>query len=230
MTQGQIPLDLAGDPSFARDDFLVTGSNAAAWSFMESWPMWPDKIVMLAGPSGSGKSHLAAMWAERAGAASVASERLAGQDLQRLLASGAAVVEDADRACGLEKELFHLLNKARSERAFVVVTARTPPDAWRLATPDLLSRVREAPLLSLRAPDEELMRAVLVKLFRDRQLLIEAPVVDYLALRLDRSLDSARRFVDALDREALARARRVTRPLVAQVLAAFDVAELDPSD
>ena len=101
------------------------------------------------------------------------------------------------------------------------MTAQRPPDLWGLATPDLVSRLRLAPLLRLEAPDEALLRAVLVKLFVDRQLVVESNVVDYLVLRLDRSLGAARQLVDALDRASLADHRRITRPVAAETLAAL---------
>ena len=107
-----------------------------------------------------------------------------------------------------------------------MLTARRPPDLWGLATPDLLWRLRLAPVVELGAPDDELLRAVLQKLFRDRQLLVDAPVIDYIALHTDRSLDVARAVVEALDQIALARGGAITRALARELLAdAADEAE-----
>jgi len=218
LTPQQIPLDLAGEPSFGREDFLVSPSNAKPWALFENWPDWPDRILALVGPSGSGKTHLASIWAARAAALVLRADRLGREASESASQAGAALVEDADRALGPEADLFHFLNRARAENIYVVFTARTPPDAWRLQTPDLVSRLRQAPIVLIGEPDEALMRAVLVKLFVDRQLLVDVSVVEFVALRLERSLDAARRFVEALDHEALARARAVTRPLAADVL------------
>lgn len=218
MTLRQLPLDLAGTPRFGREDFLVSPSNAKAWAYFESWPDWPERTLALVGPSGSGKTHLAAIWAARAGAFVLHAADLDRAQTERAAQAGAALIEDVDRFCGAETALFHFLNRAQSERVFVVVTGRTPPDDWRLRTRDLLSRLRLAPMVLIDQPDDALMRAVLVKLFMDRQLLVDVSVVEFVALRLDRSLDCARRFVEELDREALARSRPVTRPLAADVL------------
>ena len=157
------------------------------------------------------------MWAERAGARVLSATDLEGADLRRL-AERPALIEDIDRRSRAEAPLFHLLNLVRDGAASVLLTARTEPAAWGLRTADLLSRLRLAPVISIGAPDDALLRAVLVKLFADRQLLVDESVVGYLVHHLDRSLGAARAAVDALDRTALALNRRVTRAMTARVV------------
>jgi chromosomal replication initiation ATPase DnaA len=217
----QLALDLPVEPRFGAEDFLVSPSNEAAYAMIERWPDWPAPALVIVGPPGSGKSHLAAIWAERSGARVVTGAGLALAHPPALAAAGAALVEDADRLGAAEAQLFHLMNLMRETGGALVVTAQSPPDRWGLTTPDLLSRLRLAPMVELAPPDDALMRAVLVKLLVDRQLVVDTSLIDYVALRLDRSLDAARRFVAALDREALARGRRVSRALAGDVLAAM---------
>jgi chromosomal replication initiation ATPase DnaA len=135
-----------------------------------------------------------------------------------LVSNGALVIEDADRGERDEAALFHLLNLARERKASVLITCETPPDRWGLRTPDLLSRLRLAPSVALDPPDDALLKAVLVKLFVDRQLVVDTSVVDYIALRIERSLARASEIVTALDREALSRGRRVSRAIAAELL------------
>lgn len=215
----QLPLDLAFEPSYADADFLVTSANADAYSTLTRWPDWPGRLMLLVGPEGAGKSHMARIWAAQAGARHVDAAMLTVE--LSSIAGPALLIDDVDRCGASESALFHLLNRLRETETFLLMTARMPPDRWGLATPDLLSRLRVAPLLRLEAPDEALLRAVLVKLFVDRQLLVDSAVVDYLALRLDRSLGAARQLVEALDRASLASRRRITRPIAAEVLAAL---------
>ena len=223
MNARQLGLDLPISTSFGREDFLVAPSNAAAFARFEAWPAWADRVLLLLGPTGSGKSHLAAIWAADAGATTISAEALSLDRLPQLAAAPALVVEDADRIGPREAELFHLLNLVRGEAAdgsvpWLVLTARSWPDSWGLSTRDLLSRLRLAPAVEIDEPGDDLVRAVLVKLFQDRQLAVDTSVVDYLALRIDRSLGAARSIVEAIDREALARGRAVTRPIAAEVL------------
>ena len=217
-TPRQLALALPSAPRFGREDFLVSPSNEAAFETFERWPDWPDRMQLLLGPTGAGKSHLAAIWARRAGARVVAASDLPGADLPALAATGAILLEDANDCRAVEREMFHLINLARSAGAWLAMTARGWPDSWGVAIPDLLSRLRLAPAVEIGEPDDARVRPVLVKLFVDRQLRIDTSVVEYLAVRIERSLASARAVVEALDREALERGRAVTRPMAAEVL------------
>lgn len=227
MAGRQLPLNLPVDASLAREDFLVSPSNEPAYAFIERWPDWPDRRGLVVGPAGSGKSHLAAIWAARSGAMVRAAGALEESDVPTLVGTGAVVVEDADRAVGREVALFHLLNLARETAASVLLTARASPGLWGLGTPDLLSRLRALPTVEIDVPDDALLRSLLVKLFVDRQLIVDTTIVDYLARHLDRSFAAARTAVAALDREALSRGKRITRSMASEVI---DAGDADASD
>mgnify|MGYP001385550267 CR=1 FL=1 len=214
----QLALALPHRESFARDDFLEGPGNAAALALIDSWPDWPARAMLLVGPEGSGKSHLAAIWAAEAGARLTAAAALDAREVPAALATGALVVEDAVAGSFDERALFHLLNLAREEAAFVLITSRTVPAAMPVALRDLASRLRALPAVTLAAPDDALLRAVLVKLCADRQMTVDEGVVGYLAARIERSFAAARRTVERLDAEALRLARPVTRALAASVL------------
>jgi chromosomal replication initiation ATPase DnaA len=213
----QFALEFPVEPSFARDEFLSAPSNADALAMIERWPSWPDRLLLLVGPPGSGKSHLAAIWARRAKAFAASPEALPPLEGFAPQKPEAIVVDGLENARD-ETALFHLLNYANENNIHVLLTGRLRPREDRVRLPDLLSRLRRAPLIEIGAPDEELIHAVLEKLFRDRQLVVEPGLADYLTLRLERSLDAARAFVRDLDREALMRGRRLTRALAGELL------------
>lgn len=219
----QLAFDLRLDPRFDAEDFLVSPSNERAYAFTERWPDWPDTILRLVGPRGSGKSHLAAIWAARAHAWTIDALDLVGERIPHLVSNGALVIEDADRAERDEAALFHLLNLARERRCYVLLTSAAPIERWGLRTPDLLSRLRLAPTAAIDPPDDALLKSVLVKLFVDRQLVVDTSLIAYLALRIERSLARAGDIVAALDREALSRGRRITRVIAAEVLAKEEI-------
>ena len=213
----QLVLALDHSVSFAREDFLRGPSNAAALALIDRWPDWPDRLVALIGPEGSGKSHLAAIWAEAAGARVLSAKLLAVSDLPASLATGALVVEDLEAEDLDEAALFHLINLAREERAYVLLSARVPLTSFLISLRDLASRLRALPSVILSPPDDALLRALIVKLAADRQLVVDEAVVNYLVNHIERSFAAARAAVRRLDDEAMRQQRPVTRSLAAEL-------------
>jgi chromosomal replication initiation ATPase DnaA len=220
----QLPLELPVKPRLSREDFIEGRANRAALQLVDSWPDWSAPLAIIWGPEGSGKSHLANIWLEKAGA-----RRLVAQDPVRLDASFPCLIEDADTQDIDETGLFHLLNQAKQIGAPVLITARKPPAIWRTSLPDLSSRLGAATVVGIDAPDDALLSAVLAKQFADRQLSVEASVISYLVSRMERSLAAAAMIVDALDRLSLEQQTRISRALAALVVKDSDPsqAELD---
>jgi len=212
----QLALALDHTESYARDDFLSGPCNEEALRLIDSWPDWPSNAVVLVGPEGSGKTHLATIWAATSGARVISGRALTEAGLRPALATGALVVEDA-AATADERALFHLINLAREERAFLLLTARRAPLSWPMAIADVVSRLRAMPLVSLDAPDDAMLRAVIVKLAADRQLALDETVLGYLSTHIERSFAAARSAVIALDNEALRQGRAPTRALAAEL-------------
>jgi chromosomal replication initiation ATPase DnaA len=213
----QLAFALPHAESLTRDNFLEGPANAAGLALIDAWPEWPSRTMWLAGPEGSGKSHLATIWAEEAGARSTTAHTLSPANVPAALATGALVVEDLKSADVDERALFHLLNLAREEQAYVLITARLVPSALDIELRDLRSRLRALPAVSLLEPDDQLFRALIVKFCSDRQLNVDESVVGYLATRIDRSYAAARAAVELLDREGLRLGRPVTRALAAEL-------------
>jgi chromosomal replication initiation ATPase DnaA len=211
----QLALALDHAESYARDDFLSGPGNSAALTLIESWPDWPANTVALIGPEGSGKSHLASIWAVASGARTMSGRALGESDLLAALATGALVVEEAPEAD--QRALFHLLNLAREEDSFLLLIARSAPTLWPVAIADLASRLRALTVITLQVPDDAMLRGVIVKLAADRQLALDESVVRYLLSHIERSFAAARTAVIALDNEALRQRRPVTRALAAEL-------------
>jgi chromosomal replication initiation ATPase DnaA len=216
MAPRQLALALDHPESFAREDFLSGPTNAAALALIEAWPAWPHRSIILIGPEGSGKSHLAAIWAQISGARQIAARALEEAMVPAALATGALVVDDLLPGLFDERALFHLLNLAREGDAFLLLTARAPPQ--RVSIPDLGSRLRALPVVAMAGPDDALLRALLVKLFADRQLAVDESLISYLAVRIDRSFAAARSLVSRLDEEAMRQKRPLTRNFAAEFL------------
>lgn len=216
----QLALDLPFEERRGAEDFFVSASNEAAFAAVDAWPDgWTDPLLVLVGPQGAGKSHLAAIWADRAHAWRPAAEEITLAAAPHLMSSGALLVEDVDRGVADEAALFHILNGVRERKGTMLLTARSEPSAWPIATPDLMSRLRRAPLASIDAPDDALLRALLIKLFMDRQLTVDTGIVETIISRAERSFAAARAVVERLDQAALAAGRRITRAMALDVIA-----------
>lgn len=222
----QLAFDLPVRAALGRADFLVAPANRVALAQVDTWPDWPGGRLAVAGPAGAGKTHLAHVWAARAGARILPARDLAVLDLGRLPGDAAVAVEDADRLADLpgaeamaaEEALFHLANHLAAGGGGLMLSGRLAPARWSIALPDLASRLRAVPVARLEAPDDALLAAVLVKLFADRQIVVAPDLVRYLLTRMDRSFEAAEALVAALDHAALARRRPVTQRLAAELL------------
>ncbi len=218
MTAEQLILDLPHRPAFGAEDFLVSDCNLGAVRLIDSWPDWQENAKLLMGPAASGKTHLARVWQALSGAELLSPDGLDMASLDAMGAGTALIVEDVDRAGYDEKALFHLLNVAREKRLFVLLTARDAPNRFDCSLPDLRSRLNALPAIRIGPPDDALLKTVMLKHFADRQLLIDPKSLDFLALRIDRSLAAAAMAVAAVDRAALASGRKISRQLVAEAL------------
>lgn len=220
MTPRQMSFDLPVRESLGRGDFFVSPVNATALAMIEGWRDWPARKLLLSGPEGAGKTHLAHVWAGLTGARIVAATDLARSDIAGLC-GGALAVEDCARIAGDaagERALFHLHNLLLAEGHALLLTADRPAREWALRLPDLASRVEATPAVALAPPDDILLQIVLAKLFADRQLRPAPGTIAYLVRRMERSLRAAREVVARLDAAALAGGRPVNRGLAAEVL------------
>nr|WP_216665455.1 DnaA/Hda family protein [Pseudoruegeria sp. HB172150] len=207
-----------------RGDFFVSPANATAVATVEAWQSWPSGKLALVGPAASGKTHLAHVWAALTDATILPAAELAAADIPTLAKTPIAI-EDADTIAGdraAEEALFHLHNLALAEGRPMLITATLPPSRWNLTLPDLASRMQATATTELQPPDDPLLTAVLLKQLDERQLEIDPDTVTYALTRMERRFSAAQRLAEALNREAFARRRRVTKPLIREVLDKLD--------
>lgn len=216
----QLPLDLGYQPSLTRDDFLVAPCNQIAVHWIDRWPGWPSHSLVLIGPAAAGKTHLARIWAHQSGARIITPSQLS-EDLLCGELNDHLVIDQADLLIGdraAEEILFHLYNRTRAEGLNLLLTMRAAPFALHFTVPDLASRLRASLTIGIDEPDDELLSAILVKLFHDRQLNVGDEVVRYLVPRMERSFAAAQSIVDRADRAALANKRPITVQLMRGLL------------
>ena len=215
----QLIFDLPHRPALGAEDFLISRSNHTAADIIDRWPHWPQSSVVVVAPPRAGKTHLANVWRLKSGAARLEARALSEADVAGASACSALLVEDLHAGVADERALFHLLNLVREHKLSMLLTSRAPPGELNVGLPDLRSRLRALPLVTIAPPDEALLKAVLVKHFTDRQLPVEPRTIDYIALRMEQSMEAAATIVAEIDRAAMASHRKVTRVLAAEILA-----------
>ncbi len=218
----QLPLDLGHRTAMGREDFLIAPSNQDAVAWIDLWPDWPAPALVLYGPIASGKSHLAEVWRHQTGASRVESGELTTQTVELIAArADHLIIDDADGLIGQiegEKGLFHLYNIFKEQKRSLLLTMAEAPVRRAFTLPDLASRLRAAPCVAIREPDDALLAAVVVKLFNDRQLRISAEVIDYILPRIERSFEAARALVGRIDHKAMQEKRTITIQLIKDLL------------
>lgn len=200
----QLPFDLGHHAALGREDFFVSASNRDALAWIDRWPDWPAPLLIVYGPPASGKTHLLKVWR---GMASDPARRVAIDNADFLTGEASA-----------EKEIFHLYNTMKEKGGHLLVTASRPPREWNVTLPDLKSRLLAAPAVALGAPDEDLMAAVMTKLFSDRQLAVPQEVIGFVLPRIERSFAALRDLAEKIDRKALSEKRPVTIPFARELL------------
>ena len=219
MTSRQLPLPIPARHAYDEASFLAAGSNEAARTWLGRTEVWPERRLALWGGEDCGKTHLLRIWAGRNAAEVIEGSTLSGFPE---VASPGVAVDDADRA--EEAALLHLLNTARDLGRPVLLAARLPPARWTIGLRDLASRLRAITTVEVGAPDDELLRRLLLHWLAERQLVADETLHDRLLLRLPRSPEVLRAAVARLDVEALtSRRRTVTPAMVRDALAAAGV-------
>ena len=220
----QLPLNLGYVTAYEREDFLISTCNFEAVKMLEKFNIWPNKIMVIYGLKSSGKTHLAHVWQKMIGASLINGSELNERYLENIIDDNAIhdnqaiIVDDADNANDAIL-LFHLYNLCRENNRYLLLTAKTPPAHWGIELKDLSSRLKSVSVAELSAPDDELLTAILTKIFADRQLYIGSDILKYVVMRIERSFDAINKFADLADNISLASKKNITIPLARQVLA-----------
>ena len=208
------------------ENFYISKSNQVAVKTIKRWEDWPAKKLLLMGPSGSGKSHLADFWTRTTKARTLEINEISDFNLEELNNNSGFVIDDVDQIRmfnkndkdRIEEKLFHLLNFSAQASCFLMMTSSAPITSWGLKLSDLISRLATIAVVELFPPDDDLLIAVLLKQFDDKQIKVSPEVVLFVSKRINRTFESIREFVNLADHLTLKNKRDVTIPFVSEIL------------
>jgi DnaA regulatory inactivator Hda len=220
----QLPFDFPLLNSQSFDDFAISESNKGAVRHINMWPSWEQHSLLIIGPNSCGKTHLVQSFKNITGGELLEPENLPEIDdfLTKLdKKSPIVIIDDADKTVD-ETALFHIFNAVKEVDGWLLLTAKNPPQQWQLSLSDLSSRLMAMPQVKIDLPDENLLRAVLIKQFSDRQLLVNDAVINYLTTRMERSFQGVMKLVDLIDKAALKDNKNITIPLARDVIKTYE--------
>ena len=214
----QLIFDFKCHPALSRDSFLIAENNLNAIQWIDKWPDWPAPVLCLFGPPGCGKTHLAEVFKARSNALKVENKWL-GREYNDIPGK-ALIYEDMDLNLTKEFEvsIFHLYNNLKEKGGHLLITARTPPSKWTLKLEDLKSRLNTSIISEIGLPDDQLMAAVLLKMFSDKQIFITTKILKFAISRMDRSFSSMQRLVDMVDNVSMSEKRKASIFLIKGVI------------
>ena len=212
------------------ENFYISKSNDLAVSTVKNWRNWPTRKLILMGPTGSGKSHLANFWVEQVGAQMISISDMCTLDVVELSENKALLIDNIDEVENsnledkilIEEKLFHLINSMAHTSCYLMITSSTIVSTWGFKLPDLMSRLKTMAVVELLPPDDELLVAVLLKQFDDKQIKVSPEFVLFVSKRINRSFSSIREFVTLIDELTLKQKRDVTIPIASRILDSLD--------
>ena len=208
--KNQLSLEFPHRPYMGREDFIVSSCNAEAFAAVDRWPEWPFFALCVYGPENCGKTHLTHIFSDTVSVPPLLFER------HRCL-----VVENLNEEIN-EEAMFHLYNLYRNEGGSILFTSRRAPARLDIRLPDLRSRLNIIPSIEISEPDDELLSALIIKLFMDRQITVSLDIVNYILVNMQRSFAYAEKLVNEIDNISLAYKRAVSVAIVKEAIAALN--------
>lgn len=225
----QLPFEFAHRPYLSKSDFIKAPCNAEAFDMIEMWPQWPTFALCVYGPEHCGKTHLAHIFAETVAVKAnypYSLPRLEATDVNldlppKLFArSNCLIVENLCENID-EEAMFHLFNLYRNEGGFILFTSTLPPARMNFKLPDLQSRLNMIPAIGIAEPDDDLLTALIIKLFMDRQITVSLDVVNYILVNMHRSFDYAHKLIAEIDNISLSYKRAVSTSIVKEAISSL---------
>ena len=210
-------LDFSISESFDENDYYVSKCNYFAKSIIETWPKWDKKIVNLTGEKHSGKTHLSNIFKLKSNALYLNASNINDQTLKKIKLSNNVIIEDLNETFD-EKLLYSILYLVEQDNKYLLISSKIPLDTMKFSLPDLISRLKNCIIAKIEQPDDELIYAIILKSFSDRQIKLDNKVIDYIIKRIDRSYSKMQEFIYKIDELSLKKKKSINFKIIKEII------------
>ena len=210
-------IDFGISESFDENDYYVSKSNYFAKNIIDVWPNWEKKIVNLSGEKYSGKTHLSTIFKIKSNAMYLYSKKVNDHTLKQIKLSDNIIIEDLDESFD-EKLLYSIFNLVEQDNKYLLVTSKKPVDTMEFSLPDLISRLKNCIIAKIDQPDDDLIYAIILKSFSDRQIKLDNKIIDYIIKRIARSYSKMHEFIYKIDELSLKKKKSINFKIIKEII------------
>ena len=224
----QLSLNLKKKGIYEKDDFLVSSSNKEAYKLVNSWPEWRSRKIIIFGDSGTGKTHLSKIWQKNTSAIILNLNQLKKIKFESFFKKkNIFIIENISdffdkinnkEKNNLEKQLLHFYNLIEEKKGYLLLTSLIAPKLWKISLPDLKSRILSSIAAKIKKPNDQLLSSVLIKLFVDKQILIDKKIIKFIVYRSERSFANLENIVNKIDKQSLITKKKININFVKKLI------------
>ncbi len=215
----QLLLNFEYKQNFKDEDFYVSKSNYFAFNLINTWPKWEKNFLNICGDKFSGKSHLTNIFLKKFKGIKINAHSLKNENLNEIKVYENVILENFDININ-EVLIYSLFNTIDQDNKFLIINSTTPINEIKFKLDDLKSRAKDCLFAKIEKPDDELMFALILKNFSDRQIVIDKKLIDFIIKRIDRSYDKIFEFIYKIDELSLKKKKPIDFKTIKEVLKA----------
>ncbi len=210
-------LDFGIHESFDEKDYYLSKSNFFAKNIIDTWPKWEKKIVNLTGEKYSGKTHLSTIFKLKSNALYLNGKNINDQTIKKIKLSNSIIIEDLQESFD-EKLLYSIFNLVEQDNKYLLISSIKPIDTMKFSLPDLLSRLKNCIIAKIEQPDDDLIYAIILKSFSDRQIKLDSKIIDYIIKRIARSYSKMHEFIYKIDELSLKKKKSINFKIIKEII------------
>ena len=213
----QLLLNFEHKQNFKDEDFYVSSSNYYAFKLITSWPKWEKNFLNICGEKYSGKTHLINIFLKKFKGIKIKANSFENKNLNEIKIYENIILDDFDQNID-ENLIYSLFNVIDQDNKYLIINSLTPINEMNFKLNDLKSRSKNCLVAKIDKPDDELMFALILKNFSDRQITIDKKLINFIIKRVDRSYDKIFEFIYKIDEISLKKKKSIDFKIIKQVL------------